>query len=58
MSVSALWLESKFTDGYEMTHIASRGMGEVPYFFQGHASKFKVSRTEKLTIWIWFGQDY
>ena len=27
---------------------------EVPYFFQGHMSNFKVTRGEKLTIWLWF----
>ena len=36
-------------------HMASRGMEEVPYYFS--TSKFKVSRTDKSTIWIWFGHD-
>ena len=30
-------------DGYEMTHIASRGIEKVPYCFWGHPSNFNVT---------------
>ena len=33
----------KFMDGYEMTHIASRGIEKVPYCFWGHPSNFNVT---------------
>ena len=43
-----------FTDGFEMMQKAWRSLEEVPYYFRGLPSYFKVTRTEKSAIWIQF----
>ena len=44
LGVCGLELQFKCTNGYEMMHKAWSSIEEVPYFFQGHPSNFKVTR--------------
>ena len=50
LGVPGLQLQFEFTNGYEMMHKVSSGIEEVPYYFQGHLSNFKVTRDKKSPI--------
>ena len=54
LSISGWQLQFEFTDGYEMTHIASRGMGEVPYCFSRSSAKFRGHTGWKTNVWSWY----
>ena len=55
LSISEWQLQFDFTDGYEMTHVASRGMEEFPYCFSRSSAKFRCHTGWKNNDldWIW-----
>ena len=57
LSVSGLYLQFEFTDGFKIIHKAWCSIEAVPYYFWRHPSNFKVTRAENLRIWIKFQQD-
>ena len=50
LSVSGLWLEFQFADGFQMMHKAWSIIEEVPYCFSRSSCKFQVTRDQKKSI--------
>ena len=57
LSISIRQLKFEFMGGYEMTHIASWNLEEVPYCFSTSALKFE-GKAEKFKISVRFVQNY
>ena len=68
LSVSGLFIQFEFTDGFEIIPNAWYSIEQVPYFLRGHPLDMKVIRAEISTIWIlcldniewydWVGQTH
>ena len=48
LGISGLLLKFQYTNGSKMMHKAWSRIEEVPYFFQGHPSNFKVIQDKKI----------
>ena len=55
LGVAGQWLQFGFTDCYEGMLTAWSTIEEVPYYFQGHLSNFKVTRMKNHRFWHDFG---